>query len=172
MNLSTFDFNQTPVRVVDVDGEPWFVAADVCRVLDIANSSDAVAVLDADEKGVANTDTLGGRQEMRTVSESGLYALVFRSRKEEAKAFRRWVTKEVLPAIRKTGRYAQPMACKAPETEEDGLNAVIDVLRELMGAVARGEASTQRATTTAQVARQFLHAWDIKLRLRGVKEEK
>lgn len=175
MNLATFDFNETPVRVVDVEGEPWFVAADVCRVLDLGNPTEAVRALEDDEKiTLSNSEgnpRAGIPHSLNVISESGLYSLVFRSRKEEAKSFRRWVTKEVLPAIRKTGRYAMPMA-KTPETEEDGLNAVIAVLKDLMGAVARGEASTQRATTTAQVARQFLHAWDIKLRLRGVKEEK
>ena len=173
MNLATFDFNETPVRVVDVQGEPWFVVADVCRVLDLSNPSMSAQSLDEDDlSSIEVIDSLGRKQTANAVNESGLYQLVFSSRKPEAKTFKRWVTKEVLPAIRKTGRYAMPMACKAPETEEDGLNAVIAVLKELMGAVARGEASTQRATTTAQVARQFLHARDITLRLRGVKEAK
>lgn len=93
------------VRVVQVDGEPWFVAADVCRALEISNSRDAVARLDADEKGVGSTDTLGGKQGMQIINEPGLYTLVLGSRKPEAKAFKRWVTHDVLPAIRKTGSY-------------------------------------------------------------------
>ena len=96
------------VRVVQVDGEPWFVAADVCRALEISNSRDAVARLDDDEKGVGSTDTLGGRQGMQIINEPGLYTLVLGSRKPEAKAFKRWVTHEVLPSIRKHGSYKTP----------------------------------------------------------------
>lgn len=97
------------VRVVEKDGEPWFVAKDVCVCLDISNSRDALTTLDDDEKGVAIADTPGGPQEMQTVSESGFYTLVFKSRKPEAKAFRKWVTSEVIPAIRKTGKYELPI---------------------------------------------------------------
>lgn len=93
------------VRVAEIDGEPWFIAADVCRALDVKNGRDAVSRLDDDEKGVALTDTLGGKQEMAAVSEAGLYALVLSSRKPEAKAFKRWVTHDVLPSIRKHGAY-------------------------------------------------------------------
>lgn len=106
MKLEVFDFNSAAVRVCLQDGEPWFVAADVCRVLEIANSRDAVAGLDDDEKGVGSTDTLGGPQKVSLISESGLYALVFKSRKPEAKVFRKWLTAEVLPALRKVGAYA------------------------------------------------------------------
>ena len=93
------------VRIVTVDNLPWFVAADVCRALDIANSRDAVKRLDDDERGVVSTDTLGGVQEMTVVNESGLYSLVLGSRKPEAKQFKRWITHEVIPTIRKTGGY-------------------------------------------------------------------
>lgn len=103
-----FQFQSTTVRTVIKDGEPWFVAKDVCDVLEIGNSRDVVAALDEDEKGVDNIDTLGGKQNLNVVNESGLYALIFKSRKPEAKTFRKWVTSEVLPAIRKTGKYASP----------------------------------------------------------------
>lgn len=86
----------------------WFVAADVCRALEISNSRDAVARLDDDEKGVGSADTLGGKQGMQIINEPGLYTLVLGSRKPEAKTFKRWVTHEVLPAIRKTGSYKTP----------------------------------------------------------------
>lgn len=108
LDLTTFDYEDHAVRVVDRDGAPWFVAADVCRILDIANPRDALTRLDADEKGVAPTDTLGGQQVSNIVSESGLYALIFTSRKEGARAFRKWVTSEVLPALRRHGRYEMP----------------------------------------------------------------
>lgn len=98
------------VRNTTIKGETWFVAKDLCEILGIRNSRDAVTNLDEDEKGVAITDTLGGKQEMATVNESGLYALIFQSRKAEAKAFRKWVTSEVLPAIRRQGFYVHPSA--------------------------------------------------------------
>ena len=88
-----------------LEGEPWFVAADVCRALGLGNSSKAIMPLDDDEKGITISDTLGGKQEMTTINEPGLYSLILRSRKPEAKAFKRWITHEVIPAIRKTGGY-------------------------------------------------------------------
>ena len=113
MDMVPFVFNDNMVRgCLDDRGEPWFVARDVCRVLDIANNRDAVTGLDDDEKiTVANPDgnpRAGIPHEMTLVSESGLYALVFRSRKPEARRFRKWVTAEVLPALRKKGYYARP----------------------------------------------------------------
>lgn len=100
--------NQTPVRMQVIKGEPWFVAKDICDILGIVNSRDALSRLRENEKGVAITDTLGGKQEMTTVNESGMYALIFQSRKPAAQDFRYWVTSEVLPALRKYGRYAIP----------------------------------------------------------------
>ena len=81
------------------------MAADVCRALGLGNSSKAIMPLDDDEKGITISDTLGGKQEMTTINEPGLYSLILRSRKPEAKAFKRWITHEVIPAIRKTGGY-------------------------------------------------------------------
>ena len=93
------------IRTLTIDGEPWFVAADVCRALEIGNPSMAVERLDEDEKGISTIDTLGGKQRMTIINEPGLYSLVLSSRKPEAKAFRRWITHEVIPAIRKYGGY-------------------------------------------------------------------
>lgn len=93
------------IRTVVINGEPWFVAADVCRALEISNSRDAVQRLDEDEKGVVLTDTRGGQQSMTAINEPGLYVLVLGSRKPEAKEFKRWITHDVIPAIRKTGGY-------------------------------------------------------------------
>ena len=103
--LVPFAFEGAEVRVIDRDGEPWFVAADVCAALDIGNVSMAVSRLDADERGISTTDTASGTQEMLVVSESGLYSLILTSRKPAAKRFKKWVTSEVLPSIRKTGQY-------------------------------------------------------------------
>lgn len=113
MTLQTFDFNDAAVRVMMRDEQPWFVAADVCRVLDLSNPSMACEALDEDEKmTLSNTEghsgKRGGAQSYNVISESGLYALVFKSRKPEAKAFRKWVTSEVLPALRQTGKYEVP----------------------------------------------------------------
>lgn len=94
------------VRTVAIDDEPWFVAMDVCKALEIGNSRQALVRLDDDEKGVISTDTLGGVQALNVVNEPGLYTLVLGSRKPEAKAFKRWITHEVIPSIRKHGAYA------------------------------------------------------------------
>lgn len=100
-----FDFNGQQLRAFNINGQPWIVAKDVCDALSLSNSRQAVASLDLDEKGVCTTDTLGGEQNVLIVNESGLYALTFKSRKPAAKAFRKWVTSIVLPAIRKDGMY-------------------------------------------------------------------
>lgn len=101
-----FNFQEHHVRThKDNRGNPWFAAVDVCEALGIKNSRDAIAKLDDDEKDVVTTDTLGGRQSLAIVNESGLYELIFRSRKVEAKAFKRWVKNDVLPTLRKDGVY-------------------------------------------------------------------
>lgn len=107
------------VRVVDVNGEPWFVARDVCECLELGNPRTSIALLDEDEKGVHTMDTLGGAQEMSIVSEAGLYSLILRSRKPEAKIFKRWITHEVLPAIRKHGGYLTPAKLEEALTDPD-----------------------------------------------------
>lgn len=108
-------FESKEVRVLlDERGDPWFVAADVCAALELANPSQVLARLDVDERGLHSTETPSGVQQMGIVSEAGLYTLVFGSRKPEAKRFKRWVTHEVIPAIRKTGRYDASVAPPAP----------------------------------------------------------
>lgn len=94
------------IRTTMINGEPWFVAKDLCMIPEIQNSRDTLTkVIDEDEKGVANLYTPGGYQKMSVLNESGLYHLIFVSRKPEAKAIRRWVTGTVLPSIRRTGSY-------------------------------------------------------------------
>lgn len=109
------------IRAMTIDGEPWFVAADVCKALEIGNSRKAVARLDDDEKGVTLSDTPGGKQEINIVNEPGLYGLVLGSRKPEAKAFKRWIKHEVLPSIRKHGAYMTPAALEAAILNPDTL---------------------------------------------------
>ncbi|MEQ9259831.1 MAG: Bro-N domain-containing protein [Roseovarius sp.] len=99
------DEDDMDFRVIDRDGEPWFVLADVCRKLAVVQPASASRHLDTDEKGVLEMHTPGGRQKMTVINESGLYSLVLRSSKPEAKRFKKWVTSEVLPSIRKTGSY-------------------------------------------------------------------
>ncbi|MFT8551839.1 MAG: Bro-N domain-containing protein [Acetobacter okinawensis] len=107
-NIIPFSFEDHAVRVITQDAQPWFVLSDVCNVLEHTNSRAAAERLDEDEKGVSTIYTPGGPQEMNIINESGLYNLIFTSRKPEAKRFRKWVTGEVLPSIRRTGSYAMP----------------------------------------------------------------
>lgn len=104
--ISSPEFGE--IRNVVVDGIPLFVAKDICDALGISKYRDAMTRLDEDERMSISVDTLGGKQSMTAVNESGLYTLVFQSRKPEAKAFRKWVTGEVLPNIRKHGFYMTP----------------------------------------------------------------
>ncbi len=106
--LQSFGFEDHLVRVLDREGAAWFVAQDVCQCLEIGRHRDAVARLDEDERGSVLVDTLGGSQQMAAVSESGLYALIFKSRKAAALRFRKWVTSEVLPTLRVKGEYRMP----------------------------------------------------------------
>lgn len=99
-----YQFEKHEVRALTIDGDPWFVAKDVCAVLDLG--TEQIRRLDDDEKGLRKVQTPGGTQEMAIISESGLYTLIIRSNKPQAKPFRKWVTAEVLPSIRKTGGYA------------------------------------------------------------------
>ncbi len=103
--LKVFSYNGAQVRTVEQNGEPWWVLKDVCDILGLSNSRMVVDRLDEDEKGVSQIDTLGGVQEMTIISESGLYNVILRSDKPEAKPFRKWVTAEVLPTIRRSGGY-------------------------------------------------------------------
>lgn len=113
--LQVFTYGGNEVRTVQRNGEPWFVLKDVCAILSIGNVADVCARLDTDEKGVGQIDTLGGRQNMNIINESGLYNVILRSDKPEAKPFRKWVTSEVLPSIRRTGGYIAGQENLTPE---------------------------------------------------------
>lgn len=145
-NIRVFNFEESNIRTVTRDGEPWFVAKDVCDVLAITNVSLAVngrertkedgtrywsGGLDTDEKGIVSVNTPGGTQGLLCVSESGVYALVFQSTKPEAKAFQRWVRHEVLPSIRETGSYAVEQF-KLPTTYLEALEAHLQSERKRM----------------------------------------
>lgn len=142
------------IRVVDRDGEPWFVASDVCSALDLNNTSMAVCGLDDDERAISNVETRGGTQAATIISESGLYSLVLRSRKPEAKQFKRWITHEVLPSIRKTGSYAAALpdfadpaaAARAWADEVDARRAAQVALEKAKPAIEFVEKYTEAAS--------------------------
>lgn len=106
--LQVFNYQENEIRTIQRDGEPWFVLKDVCGVLDLGSPHKVAERLDEDEKGRNQIPTLGGLQETTIINESGLYNVILRSDKPEAKPFRKWITSEVLPSIRKTGSYSVP----------------------------------------------------------------
>lgn len=142
--VNNYFFNTHLVRVALVDGEPRFLAADLARVLGYRDASKATRYLMADEKGALNWGTPGGTQEMAVVTEAGLYSLIIRSRRPEAQAFKRWVTHEVLPTIRKTGGYqmAPAPAFEVPKTLAGALAlaAKIEAERETLACTVAAQA--------------------------------
>ena len=149
-SMQAFAFDSHAVRVVDIDGQPWFVAKDVCACLEIDNHRNVVARLDEDEKGVQSLDTIGGPQEMAVINESGLYATILRSQGAmtpgtPAHAFRKWVTAEVLPAIRRTGGYSAPGLGQSMDAK---LDRMLDGLGQVMAVLPR----------VLDVMEQMLHA--------------
>lgn len=144
--MKLFNFGQAGVRALLVEGAPWFVASDVASILGYSSSKDATRLLDDDEKGGHILPTPGGAQEFTIINESGLYSLILRSRRPEAKAFKRWVTAEVLPSIRQTGSYALPQAPVIPGTLSEALQLAADLARE------REEVQEQLALAAPKVA--------------------
>ena len=158
MSLIPFEYGGQQVRVIDRDGEPWFVLADLCRVLELPNASMVARRIDPEMKGVSQIDTHGGPQQMAVVSEPGMYEVVIRSDKPEATAFRRWITSEVLPSIRKTGSFA------TPESREQLLaRAVI----EAQAAIAEQTETIRMLTPKANYVDVFVADGDLRL-LRNV----
>ena len=113
-NVIPFSFEGCSIRLVDLEGCPWFVAADIATALDYRMASDMTRMLDDDEKATRTVRTVGGDQELTVINESGLYSAILKSRKPEAAKFKKWVTAEVLPSIRKTGSYTAPKAAPSP----------------------------------------------------------
>jgi len=141
-DITTFVFPQSNanVRTLTIDEEPWFVAKDVCDVLEITNVSQALSRLDDSEKDIYQIYTLMGEQSARIINESGLYSLIIRSDKPKAVEFRKWITGEVLPSIRKTGSYAL-VASKNSEIAElrDDMREIKGMMRQLIDIVTRNE---------------------------------
>ncbi len=119
--LQVFSFEEKKVRVVMKSNTPWWVAKDVCDVLGLTNAREAIKALDDDEKSTVRISDGAGGPERNAINESGMYALIMRSNKPEAKRFRKWVTSEVLPQLRKTGEYATPAAKKRKADKDDEL---------------------------------------------------
>lgn len=129
------------VRTTTINGEPWFVGKDVADILGYSNPRDAISKhVDDEDKGVANCDTLGGRQTLSIINESGLYALIIGSKLPTAKKFKRWVTSEVLPSIRKTGSYtADPLQKQRLEIDLNNSRANVAALWLEIGNLATPE---------------------------------
>lgn len=106
--VTNWTFGETEVRTIEMNGEPWWVLSDVCKALELSTPAKIAARLDDDEKGMNLIHTLGGNQNVTVINESGLYSVILRSDKPQAKQFRKWVTSEVLPAIRRHGAYMTP----------------------------------------------------------------
>ena len=121
MELQIFQNSGFQIRGGLINNEPYFVAKDICEALGLGNVSQAISRLDDDEKGIYKIDTLGGEQNILHINESGLYSLVLTSNKPEAKAFKKWVTSEVLPSIRKTGSYSIQQQFQIPQTYSEAL---------------------------------------------------
>ncbi len=159
-SIISLDFESHAVRAVLIDGEPWWVAADVGRLLGHSNIRRSLQALDDDEKGVTTGYTLGGPQELNVVSESGLYALCFISKLPAAKRFRKWVTSEVLPALRRDGAYSAggdqgELAAKRayyralPQPHRERADLKAQVLAEVAALIAEG---TPTGAAIAEVA--------------------
>lgn len=149
--LDLFTYEGQQVRTVVVDGEPWFVAADVCSVLEIGNPTQAMTRLDDDERTLISNE---GRQ-INAVSEPGLYGLILGSRKPEARAFKRWIKHEVLPAIRKTGGYGQTNVDQIPRATLAQM--ILDSEAEKAAAIERAEQSEAEVIQLSPKAR----AWEV-----------
>jgi anti-repressor protein len=134
--LQLFNYGSQEVRTELIDGEPWFVAADVARILEYSATSAMTRRLDDEDKGVRVLHTHGGDQEMTVVSEPGLFESILGSHLDGAKAFKRWITHEVLPSIRKTGTYSTAPALPQSYSE---------ALRELAANVEAKELAEARA---------------------------
>lgn len=107
--LQVFNFNENQIRTLLINNEPYFIGKDVANILGYSNTRKAINDhVDEEDKGVTKCDTLGGKQDLIVINESGLYSLILSSKLATAKKFKRWVTSEVLPAIRKTGQYQVP----------------------------------------------------------------
>ena len=150
-DIQVFTYKSNEVRTVELNGEPWFVLKDVCEVLGIGNSRMVADRLDEDEKGVSQIDTLGGLQNVSIISESGLYNVILRSDKPEAKPFRKWVTGTVLPSIRRHGAYMTPETLQAAILSPDTMIQLCQQLKAEQDKNATLTAANSQLTVEKQI---------------------
>ena len=146
MSTQIFSFNGQDVRVIGTQAEPLFVAKDICDALGLANISMALQAIDGDDINLVDViDSIGRQKQMKALSESGLYTLVLRSDKPEAKAFKKWVTSEVLPSIRKHGAYATAPTIEAMLSDPDVMIKTLTALKEERIAKINAQLETKEA---------------------------
>lgn len=142
------------VRTVMINGEPWFVGKDVAEILGYSNSRKALSDhVDDEDKGVTKCDTLGGKQDLTMINESGLYSLILSSKMPNAKKFKRWVTSEVLPALRKTGTYEMPKKNKQNISKRPALSSVNMMVKNVMSTLEK--AKVEPIFVAAEVKRLY-----------------
>ena len=130
-DIQIFNYNSVEVRTIQNDGEPWFVLRDVCNVLGLGTPARVAERLDTDEVSQTHiTDSMGRQQEMTIINESGLYNVILRSDKPEAKPFRKWVTSEVLPTIRRHGMYATPDTVEKMLADPDTTIKLLETIKQ------------------------------------------
>ena len=151
-DMQTFTYNSNEVRTVEMNGEPWFVLKDVCEVLGIADHKVTARRLDADEVcQTPLTDSMGRQQETTVINESGLYNVILRSDKPEAKPFRKWVTSEVLPSIRKHGAYMTSETLQAAILNPDTMIQLCQQLKAEQDKNAALTAANSQLTVDKQI---------------------
>ncbi len=148
------------IRTTQINGEPWFVAVDVCRALDLSDTSKTLERLDDDEKGTSSIRTPGGEQKVSIINEPGLYSLVMGSRKPEAKAFKRWTTHEVIPSIRKHGAYMTPETLEAAILNPDTMIKLCTALKEEQDKRKALEAVNSALAVNLEIARPKAEYFD------------
>lgn len=146
------------LRTMMIDGEPWFVASDIAKALEYASAKDFVRGLEADERGRRIVPTPSGDQEMTVISEAGLYASLMRARTSRVAPFRRWVTHEVLPSIRKRGGYLTPEATEAALSDPDFIIRLATSLKEERARVAALEAAREADAPATALGRSVMVA--------------
>jgi anti-repressor protein len=151
-NSQTLFYEGKKIRTVQIEDATWWVLRDVCEVLGIDNARMAAVRLDEDEKGVSTVYTLGGPQQLSVISESGLYNIILLSRKPDAKQFKRWVTREVLPSIRKHGVYATAETLEKMLADPDTMIRTLQVLKEERAARKQLEAKIEQDKPKVQLA--------------------
>ena len=158
MTFNNPDFGE--IRTTQINGEPWFVAVDVCRALDLSDTSKTLERLDDDEKGTSSIRTPGGKQKVSIINEPGLYSLVMGSRKPEAKAFKRWTTHEVIPSIRRHGAYMTPETLEAAILNPDTMIKLCTALKEEQDKRKALEAVNSALAVNLEIARPKAEYFD------------